>query len=183
MQWQRKIKKNGKKIHSTQKPESLLHRVLLASSNKDDMILDPFLGSGTSAAVAKKLGRNYYGIEKEKKYFKAAEQRVENTKPIEDNFLDTLKNNKSKPRIPFGSLVELGIIKPGTDIFDHKKKIIAKIMVDGSIKHNQTEGSIHKVAAAILGSESCNGWTYWHCNLNGKIVPIDNLRQRLISNS
>jgi site-specific DNA-methyltransferase (adenine-specific)/modification methylase len=178
-----RLKKNGKKIHSTQKPESLLHRVLLASSNKGDLVLDPFLGSGTTATVAKKLGRNYYGIEKEKNYFKAAEERLKKTKPIEDDFLDTLKNNRSKPRIPFGSLVELGIIKPGTSIFDQKKEIVAKIMADGSIKHNQSEGSIHKVAATILGSESCNGWTYWHCNVNGVSVPIDNLRQKLINNN
>jgi modification methylase len=176
-----RLKKNGKKVHSTQKPESLLHRVLLASSNKDDMILDPFLGSGTTAAVAKKLGRNYCGIEKEKIYFKAVEQRLKNTKPIQDELLDTLKNNRLKPRIPFGSLVELGIIKPGTNIFDNKKKITAKIMADGSIKHNQAEGSIHKVAATILGAESCNGWTYWHCDINGSTYPIDYLRQRLIS--
>ena len=176
-----RLKKNGKKIHSTQKPESLLHRVLLASTNKGDYILDPFLGSGTSAAVAKKLGRNYLGIEKEKNYFKIATQRIKKVKPIEDNFLDTLKNNRSKPRIPFGSLVELGIIKPGTNIFDSKKKINAKIMVDGSIKYQQTEGSIHKVAAQILGAESCNGWTFWHYNINGSTFPIDNLRQRLIS--
>jgi site-specific DNA-methyltransferase (adenine-specific)/modification methylase len=176
-----RLKKNGKKVHSTQKPESLLHRVLLASSNKGDMILDPFLGSGTTATVAKKLGRKYYGIEKDKIYFKAAEERLKNTKPLEDNFLDTLKNNRSKPRIPFGSLVELGIIKPGTSIFDQKKKIVAKIMADGSIKHNQAEGSIHKVAATILGSESCNGWTYWHYTVNGVSVPIDNLRQTFLS--
>ena len=178
-----RLKKNGKKVHSTQKPEALLHRILLATSNKDDLILDPFLGSGTTATVAKKLSRNYYGIEKEKSYFKAAEQRLKNTKPIEDHFLDTLKNNKSKPRIPFGSLVELGIIKPGTIIFDNKKKISAKIMVDGSIKHAQTEGSIHKVAATILGAESCNGWTYWHCELGNTFVPIDNLRQKFLSKS
>ncbi len=157
--------------------------MLLANSNKDDFVLDPFLGSGTTAAVAKKLGRNYYGIEKEKTYFKAAKQRIKNTKPIEDDYLDTLKNNRSKPRIPFGSLVELGIIKPGSNIFDNKKKINAKIMADGSIKHAQTKGSIHKVAANILGAESCNGWTYWHYNLDGAIVPIDHLRQRLISNN
>ncbi len=178
-----RLKKNGKKVHSTQKPEALLHRILLASSNKKDLILDPFLGSGTTATVAKKLSRNYYGIEKEKGYFKAAEKRLKNTKPIEDDYLDTLKNNRSKPRIPFGSLVELGIIKPGTTIFDNEKKISAKIMADGSIKHAQTEGSIHKVAATILGSESCNGWTYWHYNLNGEVVPIDHLRQRLISSN
>ena len=176
-----RLKKNGKKIHSTQKPESLLHRILLATSNKNDLILDPFLGSGTSAAVAKKLGRNYFGIEKEKNYFKAAEQRINATKPIEDDLLDTLKNNRSKPRIPFGSLVELGIIKPGTNIFDNKKKVTARIMADGSIKHNQAEGSIHKVAATILGAESCNGWTFWHCDINGRTYPIDYLRQRLIS--
>ena len=175
-----RLKKNGKKIHSTQKPEALLHRILLATTNKNDLVLDPFLGSGTTAAVAKKLGRKYYGIEKEKTYFKAVEQRLKDIKPIEDDFLDTLKNNRSKPRIPFGSLVELGIIKPCTIIFDNKKKINAKIMADGSIKHQQAEGSIHKVAATILGAESCNGWTYWHYNMNGNIVPIDHLRQRLI---
>ncbi len=176
-----RLKKNGKKIHSTQKPEALLHRILLATSNKNDLIFDPFLGSGTTATVAKKLGRNYFGIEKEKNYFKAAEQRLKTTKPIEDDLLDTLKNNRSKPRIPFGSLVELGIIKPGTNIFDNKKKIMARIMADGSIKHNLAEGSIHKVAATILGAESCNGWTFWHCDINGRTYPIDYLRQRLIS--
>ena len=92
-------------------------------------------------------------------------------------------NNRSKPRIPFGSLVELGIIKPGTTIFDNKKKISAKIMVDGSIKHAQTEGSIHKVAAIILGAESCNGWTYWHCELGNTFVPINDLRQKFLSKS
>ena len=144
------------------------------------MILDPFLGSGTTATVAKKLGRNYFGIEKEKTYFKAAEERLRKTKTIEDDYLDTLQNNRSKPRIPFGSLVELGIIKPGTTIFDNKQKISAKIMADGSIKHAQTEGSIHKVAATILGAESCNGWTYWHYRIGSEIVPIDNLRQKFV---
>ena len=176
-----RLKKNGKKIHSTQKPESLLHRILLATSNKNDLVLDPFLGSGTTATVAKKLGRNYFGIEKEKYYFKAAEQRLKNTKPIEDDYLDTIKNNRSKPRVPFGSLVELGIIKPGTTIFDNKMKINAKIMADGSIKHAQAEGSIHKVAASILGSESCNGWTFWHCKIGNSIVPIDSLRQKFLN--
>tara|TARA_B100000941_G_scaffold255237_1_gene203831 strand:- start:1680 stop:2756 length:1077 start_codon:yes stop_codon:yes gene_type:complete len=175
-----RLKKNGKKIHSTQKPEALLHRILLATSNKNDLILDPFLGSGTSATVAKKLGRNYCGIEKEKKYFKAAKQRLKRTEVIEDHYLDTVKNNKSKLRIPFGSLVELGIIKPGTTIFDNKRKISAKIMADGSIKHAETEGSIHKVAASILGAESCNGWTYWYCKIGTNIVPIDDLRKKFL---
>ena len=178
-----RIKKNGKKVHSTQKPESLLHRILLASTNKDDFVFDPFLGTGTTAAVAKKLGRNYFGIENEKKYFETAKQRLERTIKIEDHYLDTIKNNKSKPRIPFGSLVELGIVKPGMNVFDYNKKVNAKIMADGSIKYQNSEGSIHKVAAKIIGAESCNGWTYWHYNNNGSLLPIDDLRQRLISKS
>ena len=176
-----RIKRNGKKVHPTQKPESLLHRVLLASTNKGDFVFDPFLGTGTTAVVAKKLGRNYFGIEREKKYFKTAKQRLEKTIKMEDHYLDTIKNNKSKPRIPFGSLVELGIVKPGMSVFDQKKKVNAKIMADGSIKYQNSEGSIHKVAAKIIGAESCNGWTYWHYNKNGSILPIDHLRQKLIS--
>jgi len=176
-----RLKKNGKKIHSTQKPQSLLHRIILATTIKDDAILDPFLGTGTTAVVAKKLGRKYFGIEKDKKYFEAAKERINKTLAIEECYLDTLENNKSKPRVPFGSLVELGIIKAGTNIFDQKKKINAKIMADGSIKHSSAEGSIHKVAAKILGTESCNGWTYWHCNINGSPKPIDNLRQIFLS--
>ena len=175
-----RIKRNGKKVHSAQKPESLLHRILLASTNKGDFVFDPFLGTGTTAVVAKKLGRNYFGVEKEKKYFQTSKQRLEKTIKIEDHYLDTIKNNKSKPRIPFGSLVELGIVKPGMSVFDQKKKVNAKIMADGSIKYQNSEGSIHKVAAKIIGAESCNGWTYWHYNLSGNMVPIDNLRQRLI---
>ncbi len=178
-----RLKENGKKVHSTQKPESILHRILLASSNKNDLILDPFLGSGTTAVVTKKLGRIFYGIEKDKKYFDAANKRLKNTKPIEDDYLDTLQNNRSKPRIPFGSLVEMGVIKPGTEIYDQKKKVNAKIMVDGSIKYQQSEGSIHKVAAKILGAESCNGWTYWHYQSGNTLKPIDELRQRLRHNN
>jgi len=176
-----RLKKNGKKIHSTQKPESLLHRIILATTNKGDSIFDPFLGTGTTAVVAKKLGRNYYGIEKEIKYFKAASDRIKKTRVINDSYLDTIENNKSKPRVPFGSLVELGMLKPGTSLFDARKKINATIMADGSIKYKDSEGSIHKVAAKIMGADSCNGWTFWHYNLNGSNILIDNLRQKFIS--
>ncbi|MBC8302100.1 MAG: site-specific DNA-methyltransferase [Pelagibacterales bacterium] len=178
-----RLKDKGKKVHSTQKPEALLYRILLASTNKNDLVLDPFLGSGTTAVVAKKLGRIFYGIEKEKKYFEAANKRIKSTKVIEDDYLNALQNNRSKPRIPFGSLVEMGVIKPGTEIYDQKKKINAKIMVDGSIKYQKSEGSIHKVAAKILGAESCNGWTYWHYQSGNSLKPIDELRQRLRPNS
>ncbi len=176
-----RLKKNGKKIHSTQKPEALLHRIILATTNKGDKVFDPFLGTGTSAVVSKKLGRNYYGIEKDKKYYSAAKDRINQTTQIEDDYLDTIQNKKSKPRIPFGSLVELGVIKPGTSLFDQKKKINAKIMADGSIKYKESEGSIHKIAAKIMGAESYNGWTYWHYTVNGSTVLIDSLRQKFIA--
>ena len=120
-------------------------------------------------------------LRKKKKYFKTAKQRLEKTIKIEDHYLDTIKNNKSKPRIPFGSLIEMGILEPGTTLFDSKKKYNAKIMADGSIKYKNAEGSIHKVAAGIMRTESYNGWTYWYCNFGGSIVPIDNLRQRFLS--
>ncbi len=176
-----RLKKNGKKIHSTQKPEALLYRIILATTNKGDVVFDPFLGTGTTAVVSKKLGRQYYGIEKDKKYFNSAKERINKAVKIEDDYLDTIQNNKSKPRVPFGSLVEMGIIKPGTNLFDPKKKINAKIMADGSIKYKESEGSIHKVAAKIMGAESFNGWTYWHYNFNGSIVLIDSLRQKFIA--
>ena len=176
-----RLKNNGVKVHSTQKPEALLHRIILASSNKNNFILDPFLGSGTTAVVSKKLGRSYFGVEKEKIYYEAASKRLQNTHEIKAEYLDVIKNNKSKPRIPFGSLVDLGILKPGTTLFDPKKKINAKIMADGSIKYKDSEGSIHKVAARIMGAESFNGWTYWHCNINGSTVVIDSLRQKFIT--
>ena len=176
-----RLKKNGRKIHSTQKPEALLHRIILATTNKGDAIFDPFLGTGTTAVISKKLGRNYFGVEKNKKYFVAAKERIEKTIKIPDDCLDTIENNKSKPRVPFGSLVELGIIKPGSSLFDPEKKINAKIMADGSIKYKDFEGSIHKIAAKIMGAESFNGWTYWHYDLNGSSVLIDSLRQKFIA--
>ena len=178
-----RLKKNGRKVHSTQKPEALLHRIILATTNKGDSVFDPFLFFLTNEVVSKKLGREYSGIEKDKIYFNAAKERISKTTKIQDDYLDTIENNKSKPRIPFGSLVELGIIKPGTSLMDPKKKINAKIMADGSIKYKESEGSIHKVAAKIMGTESYNGWTYWHCKVGNSIVLIDNLRQRFLSKS
>ena len=174
-----RLKKDGKKIHSTQKPEALLHRIILATTNKGDSIFDPFLGTGTTAVVAKKLGRKYFGVEKDKKYFQAAKQRINETLEIKDDYLDILPNNKSKPRVPFGSLIEMGLIKPGTTLFDEKKRYNAKIMIDGRLKCQKAEGSIHKVAAKIIGAESCNGWTYWHYISGNDLKPIDNLREKL----
>ena len=176
-----RLKKNGKKVHSTQKPESLMHRIMLATTNKGDSILDPFLGTGTTGVVAKKLGREFLGIEKDKHYFCSAKDRINKSKKIDDDSLDTIESTKSKPRVPFGSLVEMGLLKPGSILFDPKKKINAKIMVDGSIKYKETEGSIHKVAARIMGTESYNGWTYWHYYDGKSSILIDNLRQKFIN--
>ena len=178
-----RLKKNGKKIHSTQKPEALLHRIILANSNKGDVILDPFFGTGTTAVVAKKLGRNFMGVEKERKYYNAAYERLKKTKKIEDEYLDIVENKKKQIRIPFGSLVELGILKPGTSLIDPQKKIYATIMIDGSIKYKESAGSIHKMAAKIMGTPSYNGWTYWHYKSGNTLVSIDKLRQKLISKS
>ena len=121
----------------------------------------------------------YFLKETSKYYFDESKKRLDNTDIIKDEYLDTLQNNRTKPRIPFGSLVEMGLIKPGTEIYDQKKKVNAKIMIDGSIKYQQSEGSIHKVAAKIIGAESCNGWTFWHYKSGNSLKPIDDLRQRL----
>ena len=176
-----RITSNNKKVHSTQKPEALLYRVLLCASNKNDIILDPFMGSGTTGAVAKKLGRNFIGIEKDKKYFKVAEKRINNIKEINENFNISMINKRKEKRIPFGYLVESGLVEPGLDLFDPKRKYKAKVMADGSIFCNKIQGSIHKVGAEIQGMPSCNGWSYWHFNFEGKFEPIDYLRKKIRS--
>lgn len=174
-----RIQSKNKKAHSTQKPEELLYRVLLCSSKKNDIILDPFMGTGTTGAVAKKLGRNFIGIEKDKKYFKVAEKRILETRVLSDEFNNQIINKKNEKRIPFGYLVESGIVEPGLNLFDPKKKFTAKVMSDGSIYCNKIQGSIHKVGAEIQGAPSCNGWSYWHFNIEGKLEPIDILRRKI----
>lgn len=176
-----RCKKNGTKAHSTQKPEALLYRVILSTTNKDDLILDPFFGTGTTGAVAKKLGRNFLGIEKEKKYIEVAKKRIDKIRPIEDEHLKTIQKKRNEKRIPFGMLVESGIIEPGISLYDNKKKYTAKVMADGSIGCKNITGSIHKVGAELEGAPSCNGWSYWHFNIEGKLQPIDLLRQKIRS--
>jgi len=176
-----RCKKNGTKAHSTQKPEALLYRVILSTTNKDDLILDPFFGTGTTGAVAKKLGRNFLGIEKEKKYIEVAKKRIDKIRPIEEEYLKTIQKKRNEKRIPFGMLVESGIIEPGISLYDNKKKYTAKVMADGSIGCKNITGSIHKVGAELEGAPSCNGWSYWHFNIEGKLQPIDFLRQKIRS--
>lgn len=173
----------GEKGHTTQKPESLLYRVIMSSTQKDDLILDPFFGSGTTGAVAKKLGRNFIGLEREKTYIKLAQKRIDAVEPISDDDALHRPSKREEPRIPFGWLVERGLLKPGAVLTDGSKKISAKITADGSVMHNKNgdtfRGSIHKVGAAIQDAPSCNGWTYWHYNEGKRTFPIDRLRQKI----
>ncbi|MBL41909.1 MAG: hypothetical protein CMM49_04515 [Rhodospirillaceae bacterium] len=178
-----RIKINGKKAHSTQKPEALLSRVILSSTKVGDIILDPFSGSGTTASVAKRLNRKFIGIEKDINYVMVSKQRLKNISSFDSETLSLTESKKSRPRIPFGQIIESGLLKPGTILFDNKKKYFAKIRADGSLTtlllDKSISGSIHKVGASLLGSTSCNGWDFWHYYDDKKIVPIDYFREKL----
>ncbi|MGH6865014.1 MAG: site-specific DNA-methyltransferase [Methyloceanibacter sp.] len=167
----------GRKTHPTQKPESLLHRVILASSRLGDMVLDPFLGSGTTAVAAKRLGRNFVGIEREPSYAKAAKERLAALKPLDTVSLQVAKGKRAEARIPFGALVELGLISPGTGLYDPAARHKAKVRADGSIACAGAQGSIHKIGAHVQGAIACNGWTFWHYEADGALKPIDTLRE------
>jgi modification methylase len=170
---------NGDKIHPTQKPEALLARVIMASSKPGDVILDPFFGSGTTGAVAKRLGRNYVGIEREQKYIDAASARIEAVTPHGKAELTVMTGKRAEPRVAFVSLLESGLMKPGTILTDAKGRNGAIVRVDGTLAVNGTAGSIHKMGANVQNLDACNGWTYWHFELNGKRVAIDVLRQEV----
>ncbi|NCC22299.1 MAG: site-specific DNA-methyltransferase [Alphaproteobacteria bacterium] len=173
----------GQKAHPTQKPEALLYRVLLATSMTGDLVLDPFFGTGTTGAVAKKIGRDYIGIEREEQYVKVAKRRLAETQPCIDETLVQISSKREEPRIPFGWLIEHGLIEPGTELTDPKRRYVARVHADGNIVASNTigsqKGSIHKVGATLQGAPSCNGWTFWHYRENGEYLPIDTLRQRL----
>lgn len=168
----------GKKAHPTQKPEALLKRVLLATSNPGDVVLDPFSGTGTTAAAAKMLGRDYVGIERDPKYVRVSRARLKTVKPIEGDALSTIQSKRALPRVPFGALVENGWLKPGERLFSPKRKHEARIRVDGSLVAGDAKGSIHRVGAHIMQAPSCNGWTFWHYENSGDLAPIDLLRRQ-----
>ncbi len=170
---------DGAKIHPTQKPEALLHRVILASSNRGDVVLDPFFGTGTTGVVAKKLGRHFVGIEREKAYVKVARDRLAATKAVDGDALKVTTGKKSEPRVPFGTLVERGLIKPGETLYGPGGRHAAKVRADGSIACRDASGSIHKIGAHVQGAEACNGWTFWHFRKGKSLVPIDLLRQKI----
>ena len=167
----------GRKTHPTQKPEALLHRILLASSNPGDIVLDPFLGSGTTAVAAKRLGRGFVGIERETSYAEAARARLEALAPLDKDSLQVAKGKRAEPRIPFGALVELGLISPGTVLYDSGARHEAKVRADGSIACAGAQGSIHKIGAHVQGAIACNGWTFWHYEAEGSLKRIVALRE------
>jgi modification methylase len=169
---------HGDKLHSTQKPESLMYRIVLASTRTGDAILDPFLGTGTTAAVAKLLGRNFVGIERDKKYAEAAKRRIAAVKPAEKI---EITEKKKIVRVPFGNLIEYGMLKCGDKLFDQERKYEARILADGSLRaKGDIQGSIHQVGAKVQGAPSCNGWTFWHMEGTHGPELIDNLRKKFI---
>ena len=174
---QERLKHDGRKAHPTQKPESLLYRVMLATTEKGDVVLDPFFGTGTTGAVAKRLGREWIGCEREDLYRDIAKARIEKELPLDESALETMQAKKNAPRVAFGALVENGFIAPGTQIFDRKRQWTATVRADGSLVHGRQTGSIHGLGKDLQGAPSCNGWTFWHMEKDGKIEPIDSVRQ------
>ncbi|WP_417815774.1 site-specific DNA-methyltransferase [Thalassospira alkalitolerans] len=169
----------GKKVHPTQKPEALLQRILLATTRQGDVVLDPFFGTGTTGAAARRLGRHFIGLEREEDYAKAAKDRISKVQMLDGDSLETTESKRSLPRIPFGAVIERGLLAPGDKIYDNRGNVAAMVRADGSISHKDNAGSIHQIGAHVQGAQACNGWTYWHYKCDGRLVVIDNLRSQL----
>jgi modification methylase len=167
---------DGKKVHPTQKPESLLARILLSSSNAGDVILDPFFGTGTTGAVAKKLGRHFIGIEREAIYREAAQKRIDQVTPVDPSALIPVASKRSEPRVAFMSLLESGLIHAGEKLVDPQGRFEALVRADGMVMSHPATGSIHKIGALVQGLPACNGWTFWHVKRDDKLICIDTLR-------
>ena len=166
----------GKKVHPTQKPEALLHRILLASSRTGDVVLDPFFGTGTTGAVAKRLGRHFVGVERDASYIAAAEARIAGVTPLPESAVAVTTSKRAEPRVPFGTLVEAGLITPGAVLRDARARHEAEVRADGTLRAGPHVGSIHRVGALVQGLDACNGWTFWHFAREGMLAPIDELR-------
>jgi site-specific DNA-methyltransferase (adenine-specific)/modification methylase len=178
-----RLKANGKKVHPTQKPEALLYRVVLSSTKPGDVVLDPFFGTGTTGAVAKKLGRHFIGIEFSAEYSKAAQARIDAILPLtsSDDVLRT-KTKRDQPRVPFGTLLEAGTIKPGQILYSRNRRHAAIVKADSLIVHGDQTGSIHKIGALVQNTPACNGWEFWHYeDGSGQLRPIDELRQSYLA--
>lgn len=176
-----RIKVNGEKAHSTQKPEALLYRIILSTSNVGDIILDPFMGSGTTGAIAKKLKRNFIGIEKDSFYIKIANRRIRKVEPIDEKLLAYTIEEK-KPKVPFGSLIETKLVKIGDFLYSKDEKHKAKILANATLSLNNQVGSIHKISAELLDKISNNGWTFWYAkNKKNNLILIDEIRNKYIT--
>jgi modification methylase len=168
--------RDGKKLHPTQKPEALLARVILSSSRPGDLILDPFSGTGTTGATAKRLGRRFIGIERDAAYAAAARERISGVEPLPEASLAPFMTARDAPRVPFAALIERGMIKPGEAVFDAKRKVKALVRADGALQIGSNVGSIHRLGALAQGAEACNGWAYWHVERKNKLTSIDEFR-------
>jgi modification methylase len=172
---------DGSKAHPTQKPEALLYRILLACTKPGDVVLDPFFGTGTTGAVARRLGRRWIGIEREASYVKVAHERIASTLPLDESAMKTVTDKRDQPRVAFGTLVESGLVPAGAKLADAKRRWTATVRADGSIACDTHAGSIHKVGAALQNAPSCNGWTFWHVVDGGALTLLDALRQQHLS--
>jgi modification methylase len=169
----------GGKLHPTQKPEALLYRVLLASTRPGDVVVDPFFGSGTTGAVARRLGRHFIGIERERAYAEAARRRIAAVQPAAESALEVTRGARAEPRVPFGALVEAGLVRPGEIVVDRSGRYRALVRADGSLEADGITGSIHRVGAAVQGTEACNGWSFWHVERGSSRLPVDALRAEI----
>jgi modification methylase len=170
---------NGVKLHPTQKPEALLARVILASSRPDDLVLDPFCGTGTTGAVAKRLGRRFVGIERDAAYAGAAEKRIAAIEPLPSPTLAPFMTAREAPRVPFFALIERGLLAPGAILVDAKRRHKALVRADGAVAIGESVGSIHRIGALAQGLEACNGWTFWHVETPKGLTLIDDLRAKV----
>jgi modification methylase len=171
----------GAKAHPTQKPEALLHRVILASTKPGDIILDPFFGTGTTGAAARRLGRKFIGIEREAEYAKLAKARIAKVIPATAEEMVVTGSKRAEPRVPFGQIVEAGLLRPGDVLYCSKGRNAARVRADGSLVVGEMAGSIHKVGAMVQSAPACNGWTYWHFKSDAGLAPIDVLRAKVRS--
>jgi DNA modification methylase len=176
-----RIRVDGAKAHATQKPEALLYRVILSSSNPGDVILDPFFGTGTTGAVAKRLHRRWIGIERDPAYVKVAQERIDAISPAQDEALFATKSKRQAPRIPFGNLLEAGLLQPGDTLYLDKTKATAQVQADGTLRSGDITGSIHRVGAHLLGLPALNGWEHWYYldAESGELRTIDELREKV----
>ncbi len=169
----------GRKTHPTQKPEALLARVLVAATNAGDLVLDPFFGSGTTGAVARRLRRSFIGIERDPAYAAAARKRIEAVEPLVEEAVATAPTRRSEPRVAFASVVEAGLVEPGERIVDMRRRHAAVVRADGAVAAGPAVGSIHKIGALVQGLPACNGWMFWHVERAGRLTPIDDFRANI----